>query len=331
MRLSMIFGEILMSSNDLGAGPHVFTVESKSAKEAIKKELIGLFFEEMKNEAYCDYVLCYVTNKKRLVVKQYQSGKLVVQGKNEDVINDVLNVIRRFVDTKEQDAKDSLVIEAPIIGTDESGKGDYFGPLVVCAIWADDAMLEVLNTMGVKDSKTLSNDKCDKIAQAIREKYEDKFVEIVLLPEEYNSLYQKFKTQGKALNQMLGYLHAQAINKLYANYPAKNVLIDKFGKESDVEAYLVDSIDSQKVTHSVKGERNTAVAAASIIARDRFVKEMNRMSLAIDMQIPLGAGSGVLEFATQLVRTEGKEKLKSLAKWHFVTTEQAIINSGKLL
>ena len=211
------------------------------------------------------------------------------------------------------------------IGTDEAGKGDYFGPLVVAAVYVDGGFLENLSDLGVADGKTLSNRRIRSIAELIHSDYKQHIVVVEKMPSEYNSLYDTLRSRGQNLNHLLASLHAEAIHTLANRVGAKHVLVDKFAKDDLIIQQLNQrgfppkplGIEIRQVT---KAERDIAVAAASIIARDAFLTGMDRLSETYEMCLPRGAYQ-VVEAGKEFVRIHGKKGLGEVAKLHFSLTD----------
>lgn len=314
----------------------VVKISDARSRQLLRDELINLGPEEIRDEAYCDYLMKFKNDKRNLTVKQFKNGKLQIQGSTGRIYDEILEVVGRILgrSTSSNDKSynnkvkerledcDALKISGAQIGSDESGKGDYFGPLVVAAVWANEERISEFEAMGVRDCKTLSDSKCSQIAQLIRDVDEDSFVELVLMPERYNEIYAQFKAKGCSLNQMLGYLHARAILRLAEKRQPQTIVVDKFGKDYDVTRNLDGLSRDIKVIQVPRGERNFAVAAASILARDRFVSSMKLMSEDMSFSFPLGASKGVVAAAKEIVSERGRDCLKYCAKLHFKTTDE---------
>ena len=152
------------------------------------------------------------------------------------------------------------------IGTDESGKGDYFGPLVICGVYVNKDTSSRLKNIGVKDSKVLSDNAIKDITLRIKKIIDNNYDIIVITPGKYNILHEKMKN----VNRILGWGHAKVLHNLLEKCEAKEAISDKFGDEK----YIVDSLPEQwkdiKLHQLIKAERFTAVAAASILARNKF-------------------------------------------------------------
>jgi len=208
----------------------------------------------------------------------------------------------------------------PHFGSDEAGKGDFFGPLVVACFFVDNAETESdLKSLGVCDSKKLTDKRIDEIAKILRSKYEEKIAIICPSVEKYNEMYLGFKN----LNLLLGWMHAKAIEKLHTKFPlVRSAIFDQFANETLVTRFLQNP-ENLNVKAMIHGEDNDiAVAAASVIARSYFVKKMKELSIEHKTHIPLGAGNNVVTAGKIFVREHGWENLKFAAKTHFKTMEK---------
>ncbi len=199
----------------------------------------------------------------------------------------------------------------PIIGVDESGKGDFFGPLVIAGAYVEEDQVAVLAEMGVRDSKKISDRKILTIADDIRKKF---LVDtVVIMPEKYNQLYRKIKN----LNKLLGWGHAKVIENLLLQKQAPAAISDKFGKDH----FIIDNLQKEgrriELIQKVRGESHPAVAAASIIARAEFIRRMDSMSQQFGMTFPKGASNLVDNAGKDYVRTHGEPELEKVSKLHF--------------
>ncbi|WP_096153062.1 MULTISPECIES: ribonuclease HIII [Bacillus] len=209
-----------------------------------------------------------------------------------------------------------------VIGSDEVGTGDYFGPITVCAAYVRKEDMDILKQAGVKDSKALTDEKICAIAKEILP-----FVPyslLVLHNDKYNEM-QKTMTQGK----MKAILHNKALENVLAKIgPDKPeaILIDQFAEADVYYRHLSKqpSIVKEKVFFQTKAEGlHLSVAAASIIARYAFLREMDKISSLAGFTIPKGAGAIVDKAAARFIRTHGQQKLGEVAKLHFANTEKA--------
>ncbi len=198
-----------------------------------------------------------------------------------------------------------------IIGVDESGKGDFFGPLVVGGILIPDQDIAELKDLGVRDSKTLSDGRALDVDGVLRSRYPH--VLAVLLPREYNAVYATIRN----LNILLARQHASVISELASGHVADLAISDKFGKTELIERALHEKNCRIELKQIVRGESIPQVAAASIIARARFLREMSVLSERAGVTLPKGAGSVVDEAGRQLVGRFGPAILDELAKKHF--------------
>lgn len=245
----------------------------------------------------------------------YQSGKLTVQGKDKgDFIQFYLEpeILGQFTYAYPEQVEEVLDL-SPRIGIDETGKGDFFGPLCIAGVYADEAGIKRLQQLGVRDSKSMSDPVICKIARNVRKEFQYEIVSI--FPLKYNELYGKFSN----LNRLLAWGHAKTISGLVEKTGCDNVIIDQFAHESVVEYALNRQNVSVKLTQRHRGESDPIVAAASILAREAFITGMDRLSREYDLTLPKGASEKVKQAARSFARKHGKERLREIAKVHFKT------------
>ena len=204
------------------------------------------------------------------------------------------------------------------IGTDESGKGDYFGPLVIAGFFLPDGQEGVLKEFGVRDSKTLSDNRCREIAEILKAGYTHAVVAIG--PEKYNELYAKMRN----LNRLLAWGHARAIENILAEVPCTKVVTDQFGDERFVLNALLKQGRTIELVQRTKGESDPAVAAASILARAEFLKRLHFLGKDWSVDLPKGAGPQVEQAAIALVKAHGLEVLDKTVKKHFKITGRVL-------
>lgn len=212
----------------------------------------------------------------------------------------------------------------PIIGTDESGKGDYFGPLVSAGVYVDLNTKPLLEKIGVRDSKKLNDNQIIYIAKGIKKVCANQFSVIEISPETYNNLYNQFKSEGKNLNVLLAWAHAKAIEEVLTKVECENALSDKFADEKFIISKLQEKGKRISLRQEHKAEANIAVAAASILARERFLEKLKKLSVDLGIELPKGASPLVIEQAKKVVKKFGEETLKKIAKLHFKTTDSVI-------
>jgi len=200
------------------------------------------------------------------------------------------------------------------IGIDESGKGDYFGPLVIAGVYVPQAQEAQLKALGVRDSKTLSDTKATALAAQIRSQCLHTVVAIG--PERYNVLH----TSMKNLNRMLAWGHARAIENLLEKVECHRVVADQFGDERFLNNALMAKGREVTLIQKPRAEEEVAVAAASILARAEFLRRLQELGTRYGVTLPKGASDAVIQAAKQLVQKHSAETLGRVAKLHFRTT-----------
>jgi ribonuclease HIII len=202
------------------------------------------------------------------------------------------------------------------IGLDESGKGDYFGPLVIGAVYVDGQTEDKLIALGVRDSKLLTDNRMLAMAEEIKAQCPHFVVPIE--PKRYNELYAKVQN----LNRLLAWGHAWTLENMLDNVSCDLAIVDKFGDESYVRKVLREKGRQITVVQQTHAEEDIAVAAASILARARFVQQMEQLSRLVGKTLPKGASDPlIVRVGRELVAEHGKDILAEIAKLHFKTTE----------
>ncbi|HWR83292.1 MAG TPA: ribonuclease HIII [Candidatus Deferrimicrobium sp.] len=212
-----------------------------------------------------------------------------------------------------------MTLARRVIGVDESGKGDFFGPLVVAAFLSADSQVSELKKMGVRDGKLIA----EKKLLALDEELRSQFVHAVVVtsPEEYNHRYAAIKN----LNRLLAEEHVRAMVEILSHHRADLIISDKFGKAELVEKALRQRKIDVKLVQIVRGETVPQVAAASILARAAFIREIDRLSAAVGFDLPRGAGSIVDEAGRKLSCTRPIELFDRIAKTHFKNYRRIIV------
>lgn len=212
------------------------------------------------------------------------------------------------------------------IGTDEAGKGDYFGSLVVAGVYVNPDNHSILHTLGVRDGKQLTDLRVRKLAQEIQRHCDDYISLVELKPSEYNARYNALKKNGQNLNDLLASLHTEVIRNLLNRYvDCRHVLVDRFAKEEVLATQLRFGTNSRvKLVQIPKAESDIGVAAASIIARNAFLQRLEQLSKDYQIQLPKGAFQ-VIDAGKQFVEQHGAKALHYVAKQHFRTT-MAVLN-----
>ncbi len=256
-------------------------------------------------------------NIKLLVYFSKKGNKVVLQGNKELQLYQKVYILI-FGERLFSNDKTALTEPAIYIGTDESGKGDYFGPLVIAAVFTDPSISKKLKEIGVRDSKELTDESISIIAAKIKKLKGCVFDVIVISPEKYNILYDKMGN----LNKLLGWAHAKTIENVLNVKIAPEVISDKFGNEKYIHSSLQEKGKELKLHQVTKAEKFTAVAAASILARDSFIKWFYMVKKQMNIQLPKGASQKVEEKAKYIKKQLGNEVLEKLVKLHFKTTKK---------
>ena len=209
------------------------------------------------------------------------------------------------------------------IGIDESGKGDYFGPLVIAGVYVTHEQEAQLRTAGVRDSKTLSDAKATTLSAQIRGLCPHTLVAIG--PERYNSLYESFKN----LNRLLAWGHARAIENLLEKVSCARVVADQFGDERFLKSALMGKGRTVALIQKPRAEEEVAVAAASIIARAEFLRRLQELSSRYGVSLPKGASEAVIAAGKGFVQQYGTDALGQVAKLHFRTTTSVLGQTDK--
>lgn len=259
----------------------------------------------------------FSAQKKGVSCTLYTSGKLTVQGKDmKDFITFYLEP--EILQSVAFSYPETQVSMTPRIGIDESGKGDFFGPLCIAGVQADEAKIKELLAMGVRDSKQIA----DKGIRALSAKIKKACPHTIIFisPKKYNELYANFKN----LNQLLGWGHATAIAELVTKTGCSEVIIDQFAGEHVVKNALKQKKLNVSLTQRHRAEADPVVAAASILARAAFLEGMEKLSQQFELEIPKGASSQVIRIGKQLVRKFGPQILEQAGKLHFKTKEEIL-------
>ncbi len=210
----------------------------------------------------------------------------------------------------------------PHFGVDESGKGDFFGPLVIAGVYTDAGIARQLLDAGVMDSKRISGPaRIRQLAEIIRNTPGALHEVVSIGPERYNEMHASFGN----LNRLLAWGHARVIGKLLERKPeCPRALSDQFARPEVLERALRASGTSIALDQRTKAESDPAVAAASILARERFLDWMDRTSAACGVRLPPGASDAVIKAGRELVASRGVDALGKAAKLHFKTTASVL-------
>jgi ribonuclease HIII len=285
------------------------------------------------------YQLTVSDGANKVPVAFYTSGKALIQGKDSPLRSELQTwwYGKQSIPLQQAtpETTQSSFIEVPVvspssvasfagtprIGCDESGKGDYFGPLVIAAVYVDAQSETRLQSLGARDSKMLTDNRMLAMGEEIKNLCPH--IVVPVEPRRYNELYAKTGN----LNRLLAWGHAWALEQLLEKTPCKLAIIDQFGDPSYVLNVLREKGRQVTVEQRTHAEEDIAVAAASILARARFVQVMEQLSKRAGEALPRGASDpSFVAVGRRIVARRGKEQLAEFAKLHFRTTE-AILQS----
>jgi len=197
------------------------------------------------------------------------------------------------------------------IGIDESGKGDFFGYLIIAGVVVNKEKLKILNEINVRDSKKISDNRVIYLAKIIKQNFINSVVSIS--PKKFNELYEKFKN----INKILAWGHSRVLKNLLKITDINKVIIDKFTTKNYIENFLTEEEKNINRIEIIKGENDIGVAAASIIARANFLLTLNKLSEKWDFEFPKGASEIVDKLGFEFVKKYGIENLKFVSKINF--------------
>lgn len=277
----------------------------------------------------------FSAKKSGVVCTLYKSGKLTVQGKEKasfiefylepHILKDFSytyqkssSKIIKETTTSSKNVSESHLNEMEHIGIDESGKGDFFGPLCIAGVFADKEGINRLKQIGVRDSKTLTPAAIIKLAHQIKKEFIHHIVKIN--PLKYNELIAKFNN----LNHLLAWGHATTIEQLVGTTGCCRVLIDQFAHEKVVLTALKRKKMEIELTQRHRGEEDVVVAAASILARCAFVEGLELLEKEFNQSFPKGASQATIAAGRNFIRTHGREELGKVGKLHFKTLDSIL-------
>jgi ribonuclease HIII len=269
----------------------------------------------------------FAGEKGKVNVVFYESGKLVLQGKGtQEFIEFVLEpeILKEAGLGYEAVLNPDLLL--PRFGVDESGKGDFFGPLCVAGVYVNESVVKAWKDAGVRDSKNISSDKrIRELAELIRETPGCVTSVVPIGNEAYNRLYKTMHS----VNAMLAWGHARVIENLMGQRhrmdpPPVRAISDQFASSKEVvEKALMSMGRGLELVQKHKAEEDLAVAAASILARHEFVTRLASLEKQFGMTLPKGASAAVDAAAKEFIARHGAENLSKVAKMHFRTALRA--------
>jgi ribonuclease HIII len=310
------------------------TITVKVSKNTMDE--MNEFFEDFKRPKTPAYAL-FQADDADCVVTVYESGKAVFQGISADIsaqmwiererrLNPNKQVEVKNSEQKEKKEKTEIIIDPKIynascIGSDEVGTGDYFGPIVVTAAYVNKENIKWLESIGVKDSKKLTDDKILEIVPEIIKKIPYK--SIILSNKEYNERYN----ENTNMNKLKAILHNNVLFKLsHEIRDYEYIVVDEFAQKYVYYNYLKESPNVvRNITFMTKGEdKCLAVACASLISRFIFIKEFDKLSEKVDEFLPKGASDAVTDMGKKLVNKFGDNILHDVAKLNFKNTDKIL-------
>lgn len=311
----------------------VITLKTSQKTQEMMKE----FFEEQKREKTPQYAY-FQADDGDTVITLYTSGKAVFQGKDADLASEYwietekINSGSAFVTNSDKKEKKTLKSEVKSnnsiyhninsVGSDEVGTGDYFGPVVVSSTYVTKDDVEYLDSLGVMDSKKITDEKILQIAPLIAKRV--KYKSMIL----NNSDYNKFYSKDYNMNKIKAILHNKVLYQMIHEENPKYdfIIVDEFAKEARYYDYIKESPNIQRdITFMTKAEdKCLSVACASIISRYLFLKEFDKLCDEIHIPLPKGAGKDADTIGEEVVDKYGEEKLKDIAKVNFKNTDRIL-------
>ena len=309
--------------------PEVKTITLKVSDNT--KEKMKEYFEDKKRIKTPPYAV-FQADEADTVVTLYESGKVVFQGISADIDANIWKETERHLNPNKklefkeagQDKKKKTIINNKVyysnsIGSDETGTGDYFGPIVVSAAYVTKEDIPFLEKLGVKDSKKMTDEHIIKIMPEIKKRIP--YSSMILTNENYNKNHE----EKMNLNKIKAILHNKvllALTEKYSNYDY--VVVDQFAESYTYYRYLKEVPKVQRnITFLTKAEDQClAVACGAIISRYILIQEFNKLSKEYGINIPKGAGENVDKVGAEIVKKHGIEVLDKIAKKSFKNTEK---------
>lgn len=295
----------------------VIRVTDKTKEKMIK------YYEDKRRDKAIPYVI-FQAKDADTVITMYESGKVMFQGISADIDANIWRDIdgQSKVNKEEVKKNDKKYYYSSAIGSDEVGTGDYFGPIVVTSCYVSKDDIEFVESLGIKDSKKLDDEKILKIAPELIKKI--KYKSLIMTNSEYNAKYSASYNINKIKAIMHNKVLWRMVNEEHPEYDY--IIVDEFAREQRYYEYLNGNPAIQRgITFITKAEdKNLAVASASVISRYIFLKEFDKISDSLHIPLPKGAGKEVDEIGKEVVETYGKDKLKEIAKINFKNTERIL-------
>jgi ribonuclease HIII len=254
----------------------------------------------------------------RSIIRVYEKKNGTINIDYSALKGEKADAVKSIIEGKKTIAEESISIVYPYIGTDESGKGDTFGPLTIAGVSLNQPQQKILAAAGVRDSKENSDDINLSLADVIKEKCGNSIEVVTIMPEQYNELYAAHKN----VNTILAGAHSSIIKKLASNGDCSMAIIDQFADSSLISKNFVN--DKIKLYHTTGGEKYTAVAAASILARKAFLDGLKILSERFGIELPKGSAE-TAAFAIETIKKRNiADKMYLMAKTHFANVKAAL-------
>ena len=295
----------------------VLRVNDKTREKMIK------YYEDKKRDKVIPYVV-FQAQDGDTVITMYESGKVMFQGLSADID---ANMWADIDGVQKQDKvkikkEEKKYYDCSSIGSDEVGTGDYFGPIVVTSCFVSKEDIPFVESLGIKDSKKLDDDKILKIAPEVIKKI--KYKSLIMNNSEYNSKY----SSSYNINKIKAIMHNKVLWRMVHEEDLKYdyIIVDEFAREARYYEYLGGNPEIQRgITFMTKAEdKNLAVACASVISRYIFIKEFDKICDTLHIPLVKGAGAEVDSIGKEVVGKYGKDKLKEVAKYNFKNTERIL-------
>ncbi len=290
--------------------------------EAGKQKMIEYYKDKVRDKKI-PYVV-FQAEEEDTVITMYESGKVMFQGTSADVDASMWQTMLNIPTDAEIKSKENhkKYYYCNSIGSDEVGTGDYFGPIVVTATYVTKEDIPFLESLGIRDSKKITDEMILKVAPQVAKRI--KYRSVILTNPEYNEKY----TKDVNMNKIKAILHNKVLYQLIheENPTYDYIIVDEFAHESKYYDYLKEVNPIQRgLTFFPKAEdQNLAVACGSVISRYLFLKEFDKLSDTLQIPLPKGAGKEVDEIGKEVVAKYGKEKLSEIAKLNFKNTDRIL-------
>ena len=288
----------------------------KMGKDDLQNLIKALTSQQVNNN---NPYVTFAAKVKGVTVLVYTSGKVVFQGTNAETIAEQFGYQSASQSTSDTVSGQNM----PLIGSDEVGNGSYFGGLAVVASFVTPDDHALLKKLGVDDSKNITDSKIRQIAPVLENNIKHKA--LLLSPQKYNQVVGKGKMHN-AVSVKLA-LHNQEIYLLLQDgVKPEKIVIDAFTSRQNYQKYLKNEANqfANPLTLEEKAEgKYLAVAVSSIIARNLFLENLDKLSQEVQYKLPSGAGSQSDKVASQILAAYGMSGLEHTAKLHFANTQKA--------